>query len=107
MTASEQTINRLQHLENFYRRGYRSDIIDRSIDKIIALEKIAAQRDKLDLQEKLRKFEEKYQLSSEDFYSKFRKGEMGDALDFVEWSVFYEMWESVHERLKILEAELA
>jgi len=31
---------------------------------------------------------------------------LGDAADFVEWSVFYEMWESVHERLKIFATEL-
>ncbi len=107
MVASERTINRLQHLEGFYRQGYRSDIIDRSLDKIISLEKTAAQRDEQDLQAKLRKFEAKYELTTEEFYSRFRKGELGDAMDFVEWSVYYEMWESVHERLKILEAEAA
>jgi len=107
MVANDRTIHRLQHLGDFYRQGYRSDIIDRSIDKIISLEKTVAQRDEQDLQAKLRKFEAKYHLSSEEFYGRFRKGELGDAADFVEWSVFYEMWESVHERLKILETEMA
>jgi len=106
MVANKKTIHRLQHLEDFYRKGYRSDVIDRSIDKIISLEKISAQRDERDLQEKLRKFEARYQLASEEFYDRFRKGELGDAADFVEWSVFYEMWESVHERLKIFATEL-
>jgi hypothetical protein len=107
MAANDRTIHRLQYLEDFYRQGYRSDVIDRSIDKIISLEKTIAQRDEQDLQAKLRKFETKYQLASEEFYGRFRKGELGDAADFVEWSVFYEMWESVHERLKILETEMA
>jgi hypothetical protein len=29
---------------------------------------------------------------------------MGDAMDVVEWSVFFEMWESVRARLALLEA---
>jgi hypothetical protein len=44
-------------------------------------------------------------MSSEDFYRRLRAGELGDAMDFVEWSVFYEMWKSLCERLEMLEAE--
>jgi hypothetical protein len=29
---------------------------------------------------------------------------MGDSMDVVNWSIFYEMWESVRARLAILEA---
>ena len=46
-------------------------------------------------------------LSSEDqeaFRQRFRAGEMGNAMDVVEWGVFYEMWESVWARLALLEA---
>jgi hypothetical protein len=30
---------------------------------------------------------------------------MGDAIEVVEWSIFYDMWESVRSRLEVLEAE--
>ncbi len=107
MATKEKTLDRLQYLEALYRRGYRSDVIDRSLDKIIALERAAAQHELADLQERLRAFEVRYQMLSEDFYQRFRAGELGDAMDFVEWSVFYEMKESVRERLETLEAEPA
>jgi hypothetical protein len=45
-----------------------------------------------DLENRLRMFEAQYQMSSEEFYPRFRSGELGDAMDFFEWSVFYEMW---------------
>lgn len=107
MTTQERTLDKLQYLEALYRRGYRSDVVDRSLDKIIALERASAQRELADLQERLRVFETRYQMPSEDFYRRFRAGELGDAMDFVEWSTFYEMWDSVRERLKVLEAEPA
>lgn len=81
-----------------------SDTIARSLDKSIALERAAALREYADLHERLQAFETRYQLSSEDFYRRFRAGEMGDAMDVVEWSVFYEMWESVRARPALLEA---
>jgi len=107
MATNEKTLNKLQYLETLYRRGYQSDVVDQSVDKIIALERAATQRELADLQQRLQAFEALYQMPSEDFYRRFRAGELGDSADFVEWSVFYEMWESVRERLQILEAETA
>jgi len=104
MATNDKTMDRLQYLEALYRQGYRSDVIDRSLDKIIALERAAARREYADLRERLQAFETRYQMSSEDFYRRFRTGEMGDAMDVVEWSIFYEMWESVRARLALLEA---
>jgi hypothetical protein len=107
MTTKEKTLTHLRHLEALYRRGYRSDVVDRSLDKVLALEKETARRELKELQERLRAFEAQYQLSSQEFYQRFRAGELGDAVDFVEWSIFYEMAESVRERLEALEAEAA
>ena len=104
MATNDKTIDRLQYLEALYRQGYCSDTIDRSLDKIIALERAAASREYTDLRERLQAFETRYQMTSEDFYQRFRAGEMGDAMDVVEWSVFYEMWEAVRARLALLEA---
>lgn len=45
-----------------------------------------------DLENRLKNFEVRYQMSSDKFYRLFQNGELGDAIDFFEWSVFYEMW---------------
>jgi hypothetical protein len=107
MTAEEKTLKQLRYLETLYHQGYRSDTIARSLEKIIALERARAQRELDDLRKRLQSFEARYHMSSEDFYRRFRAGELGDAMDLVEWSVFYDMWKSVWERLEILEAESA
>jgi hypothetical protein len=46
-------------------------------------------------------------MPSEEFYQRFRAGALGDAIEMVEWSIFYEMWESVRARLTTLETALA
>ena len=85
---------------------YRSAVVDRSMDKIMALERATARRELAGLQERLRPFETRYQMSSEDFYRRFRAGALGDAMELVEWSVFYEMWDAVRARLEGLEADV-
>lgn len=107
MEIKEGTLDKLRRLEDLYRRGYRSDVVDRSLDKIIAMEKASAQCELADLQERLQAFEAQYQMPSDEFYRRFRAGELGDAIDFVEWSSFYEMWASVRERLEALATEAA
>ena len=42
-------------------------------------------------------------MPSAEFYQKFRAGELGDDIDLVEWSSFYQMSFSVRERLQILQ----
>lgn len=57
MATNGKTIDRLQSLEALYRRGYRSEVIDRSLDKIIEMERAAARRELADLQARLQAFE--------------------------------------------------
>jgi len=35
-------------------------------------------------------YEERYQMSSEEFFDKFSKGEMKDSIEFIEWANDYQ-----------------
>jgi len=102
MLSKDETLEKLRDLEALYRRGYGSDLISRSVDKIVALEKVAAEHELADLIARLQSFEMRYQMPSDVFYQAFRSGALGDEIDFVEWSAFFEMWQSAQERLKVL-----
>lgn len=43
-----------------------------------------------------------YGMTSKDFYRRFRSGELGDEMDFVEWSVFWDMHVATQKRLDSL-----
>lgn len=59
-----------------------------SIDSIVALAK------------RLNRYEEKYHLSSEDFFDKFKKGQLDDSIDHVEWSNDYQNFLSLKLELE-------
>ncbi|MDT9201283.1 MULTISPECIES: hypothetical protein [Limnospira] len=43
------------------------------------------------LEDKLKIFEAKYQMSSQEFYRQFQAGKLADSSDFFEWNTYYEM----------------
>ena len=106
MTAQIATLNKLHILETLYRHGYRSDLVDRTLDKIIALERADTHQELAELQARLTAFEQDYQISSADFYRRFHSGELGDDADFFEWSAFYDMAEALRQRLQLFAGEM-
>lgn len=104
MEGAIRTLDKLQSLEQLYRQGFQSEVIDRAVDKLLATETEQALAEKRDLEARLSAYEGQFNLSSEEFYRRFRAGELGDEVDFVEWSVFYEMYRAILERLEALGA---
>ena len=104
MEGAIRTLDKLQSLEQLYRQGFQSEVIDRAVDKLLATETEQALAEKRDLEARLSAYERQFSLSSDEFYRRFRVGELGDGIDFVEWSVFYEMYRAILERLEVLGA---
>lgn len=52
-----------------------------------------------EIKHQLQLYETQYQMSSDEFYHQFRAGQLGDDIDFFEWSVFYEMWLAATQKL--------
>lgn len=51
------------------------------------------------LEARLKGFEDKYQMTSEDFYQRFQAGAIGDSADFFEWNTYYEMWNAAQVQI--------
>ena len=102
--AAPKTLEKLRHLESLYRHGYQNEAIDRSVDKLLALESAEIQQNAAKIHVILQRFEQQYQLSSKEFFERFESGAAGDSADFVEWSAFYEMSLALQERQKTLYA---
>jgi hypothetical protein len=56
----------------------------------------------LNLRVDMKEFEEKYQMSSEEFYKQFSQGISGDNEDFIVWSGIYEMLRENEMKLREL-----
>ncbi len=46
---------------------------------------------------RLSAYEQGYGLTSDEFYRRFRTGELGDDMEFVEWSIFWEMYQATEK----------
>jgi len=106
MAMQTDTLGRqLQILEAVYQKGYRPDMANLVLGKLIELERDNAQRDLAEFKILLQSFETHYRMSSDDFFHRFHKGELGDDADFFEWSATYDMYQSVCRRLSKLSYE--
>ena len=104
MSTTVGTLEKLESLGRLYRLGFHSEVVDRAIDKLLVMEIERADVERRDLEARLADYEERYRMSSEEFHRRFRAGELGDEIDFVEWSVFYEMHQAILEQLRSLGA---
>jgi hypothetical protein len=43
----------------------------------------------LELAERLREYEQRYEMSSSDFYERYQRGEMGDEREIMHWAMLY------------------
>jgi cell division septum initiation protein DivIVA len=69
---------------------------------LVALEIAEAKVDLERLRARLQAYEERYEMSSEVFYRRFRAGKLGDDLELLEWSVFWDMYQAAARRLDAL-----
>jgi hypothetical protein len=82
--TGENILDKLTKLQHLYRDGCNNEVVSLTLDKILAYEREITEKEAAKFREKLEHYERQYQMSSEDFYVRFEKGELGDEMDFFE-----------------------
>ena len=111
-TTGERTVKantliaeRLHALAELYQQGQVSDLMNRTLEKLLRQEAEQCEAQIRQLQADMAEFEQKYQLSSTEFYRQFQAGQTGDAMDYVEWASLVQMADNLHKRLRLLTGE--
>src|SRR5262245_56873155 len=92
MAATTQVLKKLQLLQELVAKQEKGDeVLEATISKLLHYELEKLKDRQIHIREKLTAFEEKYGLKTEEFFQQFRKGSLGDELDFFEWSALAEM----------------
>jgi predicted restriction endonuclease len=99
------TAKRLHALAELYQQGQVSELMDRTLEKLLRQEAEQCQAQLGQLQADLVEFEQKYQLSSSEFYRQFQAGHTSDEMDYVEWASLVQMAENLEKRLRLLTGE--
>jgi len=105
METSTLTAERLRALAELYEQGQVSDLMERTLAKLLRHEADACQVQLHQLQADLREFEQRYQRSSAEFYQQFQAGQTSDDMDYVEWASLIQMADNITKRLRLLGGE--
>jgi stress response protein YsnF len=103
--ANTLTAERLHALAELYQQGQISDLMDRTLEKLLRHEAEQCQALLRQLQADLAEFEQTYQLSSTEFYRQFQTGQTSDEMDYVEWASLVQMVDNLEKRLRLLTGE--
>lgn len=93
---------RLRVLAQLYQQGQASDLMDRTLDKLLVHEADVCHAQLSQLQADLADFEQQYGLSSAEFYQRFKAGQTDDRMDYVEWASLVQMHDNVQKRMRLL-----
>jgi hypothetical protein len=101
-SSASMVAQRLRVLAQLYQQGQASELVGRTLDKLLAHE-TALCREQLDLiRGDLAEFEEQYECSSDEFYRRYQAGQTDDRMDYIEWASLVQMRDNLQERLRIL-----
>ena len=105
MKAKTLTAERLHALAELYQQGQVSDLLDHTLEKLLRHEAEECQAQLSQLQADIAEFEQKYHLSSTEFYQQFQDGQTSDDMDYVEWASLIQMADNLEKRLRLLTGE--
>jgi hypothetical protein len=105
-SSTNKVAQRLRTLADLYQQGQISELMDRTLDKLLTHEADLCRTQLNQLQADLAGFEQKYSLSSAEFYGRFQAGQTDDRMDYVEWASLVQMVNNLKERLRLLTSEI-
>lgn len=98
-----QTLTHIQKLEK-YTQSYGEDkMIEMTLSKLFDYKIQTYNKHIKELTTEMQEYEQKYNMKSKDFHQSFKAGEIGDAMDFVDWASLYQMKERIATRKRLLE----
>ena len=100
----EQTLLKVKNLEKYIKKHGDDTIISQTISKMVAYKVQRYESQISRLNKNLGKFEKTYKKDSSKFFEEYNEGNLGDEIDFVEWSSLYQMRNSIIEKKKELES---
>ncbi|MBF0242636.1 MAG: hypothetical protein HQK64_09205 [Desulfamplus sp.] len=99
------TLEKVRRLEEYIaiNNSVVDSVVEITINKLLARELERVSELKLRLTNDISEFENQYSLKSDDFYTQYEAGKLGDLTDFVEWAATIEMLINVNRQYELLE----
>ncbi len=85
--------------------GQVDQVLESTIDKMLDRERQRLLLQQTRLESQIADFEARYGWTSDEFYPRFERSELGDNIDFLEWSATIEMIRNLRRTLGSLSEE--
>jgi predicted RNase H-like nuclease (RuvC/YqgF family) len=102
----EQTLTKVKNLEKFIKKYGEDVVISQTITKMLDYKIRQYDEEIKKLHRALSRFERKHKKESAAFFQEFKKGALGDEMDFIEWASLYQMRNRLMEKKSELEKNL-
>lgn len=96
---------RVRGLAKLYEKGQVSDLTAQTLNKLVDMEISQGRADLAATEKDLQEFEQRFHMSTAEFFAKWQAGETSDELDLVEWASLAQMARRLRERLELLTSE--
>jgi Rad3-related DNA helicase len=103
LEVNEMKTMNLKALEEIFEKNLSDEYLPKALTKLISYEIAKTTQELQELRSELKVYEERFNMSSEEFFQKFNNGELGDSADFFEWATLYKMYMRASERLNLLQ----
>jgi hypothetical protein len=103
------TLEKIQRFERYLEltHGTSDKTLDIVLDKLLDRKRVDLSQQRDEMRAELTELEERYHMTSPEFFSKFKRGDLGDATDFFEWSATWQMYSNTLHYLNVLSSESA
>ncbi|MBI3764410.1 MAG: hypothetical protein HY260_21430 [Chloroflexi bacterium] len=103
------TLDKVRLFERYLEltQGNADRTLDAVLDKLLERKRSELARHHEEMRAELVAFEKQYAMASSVFFDKFERGELGDAIDFFDWSATWQMYNNVLKYLHALSSEPA
>ncbi len=82
---------------------HNEDQLKQALDNLLQFKLEGERRRLAEYERDLRAFEDQYEMDSAEMNAKFESGELGDAMDFFEWSGLYVIYLYLRDKIQRLE----
>jgi len=102
MTAVLEKVRRLERYVQLT-NVQTDEVLESTLDKLLGRERQRLVGQLARLKSQAAYFEGRYGWTSDDFYPRFERGELGDDIDLIEWSATIEMIRNLQSQIDSLD----
>lgn len=104
-TVANTKVKGVRWLAELYKNRQVDAVTAQTLNKLVDLEASRLRMQLEDMERVMADYERQYGMKSADFFTQFEAGQLGDRMDFVEWSGLFQMAASIRKQLQELDNE--